>query len=1218
MNDLRTLQNNPFNTPFDEHDEHGRHSTRTGHGKFQQARPGSRDDWEDWDSDEEASDSHDKQPLHPSGPPVLPTIQEAPDSPLSPNSKPSPTFTLVANLPQTNMSTSTASSQTAARHSVQKPLRLKSRARQKAQNAKAGIRLVTDMTKLRKQQQLQLQQQQLALQQQQQQPKSADADPRLGKFVDAAALLALEGKPSDSSIGNWNWLRRRANSSSSPQNDNGRGSARSGPDSAQGLSPNDRPIVIGISLPKDDVAGLTISPQTATLETPHDAPMYINKGLPQPSHLPSHLQQALHPLSSSEMSPQIQLRSVWSPDTEDGSPNSAGAAVSRVASSIYSQPGHGIAGGTTPPVPSVPSMYRSAVEGLMVQTNLTGQSISTRKDSLLLGERSILDDDDDNDTPITLFEEDGSPVLYRRMSQTRSNAVRRSRATTIDTMHSGWWDHVQTPFTEQSANAFSARTASPLTPASAKTPQSAASLRAREVVPAVPGVPAAHAAPALPVMPAMPAILSFPIIAENVAVSQMPSEPPSPSQIEAYGWWKKNSGGDEKGRQPVTLPELLTSKKPELGISTSIANEHGYQPYERSPTIASSSRSAAPAQRLASPRLTPNSTRISEKAATLAPEATPLTGRSLSSDRGDRDGSRDQATPSDAPPPYEPPSRPEMVVRYRAVFPPGHPLRENFPPSPGPVSPGLAYTMTSQGAIHMSDVPLTPAGARSAAEAAGVPFPSRPSGALLPGTAMVASTAAAKVERTRRRHEKEDAVAQRAGNLWRGRGCLPRNGCFGRRGGREGRKRRRLICVVIFGVLALIIALSVVLATTLHHNKKTHNEAVSFWLNTTDFPPIPTGVLTVVGTDNAENKPACIAPSTLWSCSLPKEQQNANQPFSADEPSFVIDIQFDNSAKKLWDVPDGTIPTPSAVSSGKTTPAPTTSSTQQSFDAGFTPQPAPPTFQEMWFLGNTTDGIAARKKAGEPTPFYITFLSSVNASTPGHNEVVSRRDSGSGGSSGSLAKDGFPAPSLNSDGTGAPAVMHPLPIQQPLRLFDRGLPTEHFGFYTYFTKTIYVQSIEPSTTTTLPSDANGGSLEQDANFVVTWLQARFIVKIWTRQQNTTQLLGGASTATVPGLSGSTSTGNANTTQPGTFPYPITITEDLHGGDFSTKGVFARLVDAEQHIQLTNSSTIIDNLTFGGTLINHGTNPTFGGSDGGTGGCKCTWNNFLGVNGNIIE
>lgn len=132
--------------------------------------------------------------------------------------------------------------------------RLRSRKWQKAQNAKAGIRLVTDMAVFKRNSHIAHQ--------------ARPANERQVKFVDIAALRALEGEPSLASVGSWNWLRDRGHS---PDSAAPRQSACA---SNQELSPEDRPIVIGISLPPEDVGSREISPQTAAtisaLQTPHE------------------------------------------------------------------------------------------------------------------------------------------------------------------------------------------------------------------------------------------------------------------------------------------------------------------------------------------------------------------------------------------------------------------------------------------------------------------------------------------------------------------------------------------------------------------------------------------------------------------------------------------------------------------------------------------------------------------------------------------------------------------------------------------------------------------------------------------------------------------------------------------------------------------------------------------------------------------------------------
>jgi len=286
----------------------------------------------------------------------------------------------------------------------------------------------------------------------------------------------------------------------------------------------------------------------------------------------------------------------------------------------------------------------------------------------------------------------------------------------------------------------------------------------------------------------------------------------------------------------------------------------------------------------------------------------------------------------------------------------------------------------------------------------------------------------------------------------------------------------------------------------------------------------------------------------------------------------------------------------------------------QSYDTGFNPKPDPPPFHEYWFLGNTTDGIVSSRKAGEPTPFYITFLPSLNSTPAGPNLVQrrgrtttttkTRRGVGNGitvGPDGNLSSL-LPPPALSPDGTGAPAVLRPHPFQQPLRLFDRGLPTEHYGFYSYFDKTMYVRSIN----TTAAADEDGGSLEKEAGFVVTYAQLRFHVQIWTRTSGSARLLS----------DGAGTTAN-NSTRPGSFPYPVTISEDMHGGNFNQKASFARKVDAHQKILLDDPRLITALMDYGGELINHAADPSFGGVDGGSGGCKCSWTNFMGVNGKTV-
>ncbi|KAK8114420.1 hypothetical protein PG999_006489 [Apiospora kogelbergensis] len=576
---------------------------------------------------------------------------------------------------------------------------------------------------------------------------------------------------------------------------------------------------------------------------------------------------------------------------------------------------------------------------------------------------------------------------------------------------------------------------------------------------------------------------------------------------------------------------------------------------------------------------------------------------------------------SDQPPPYSPPPNTKQV-RYGPILPPQGFYSPQPIPSPGPISPGIPGTMSSQGAIDLSEMPVAPRMVPAAV------LPDRPVGSYVPGDQFQnASGTRHKVERNRRRHEKEEVVARRVGGFWRGRGCMPAGGCFGRTG-REGRQRRRVYLGICGGILAVII-LTVVLVVVLTRKRSPPGLEPSIWLNLTDFPPMPTGVLTVSGADAPVVTDGCLqlTASTAWSCAVPKDQQDPRNPNPREVPEFIFQIQYDNSSRQLWkgNSNQGSEQSNQEVFQSASKPAPTSkpkdnlgSGTIGQRDAkygfDFNPTPAPPSLREVSFLGNTTDEIQSDNKAGEPTPFYISLLPSLEA-TVGPNVTQDsnngRRDVGSGidtapinGTSGWNLTNILPPPETNPDGTGAKARLYPLATQQPLRLFDRGLPTEHYGFYTHFNKTVYLFN----TAETTPTDRNGGARLADARYLVTWTEVRFVVQMWTRMGNSSRLIGNG---TSPGKEGTTVHA-----RPGTMPYPVTILEDLHGGSPFRKATFYYGVDQQSRINQTDNKLILVNRGFGGTLVNSLTGDpdmSLGGVDGGTGGCKCEWVNWQGRN-----
>lgn len=1068
--------------------------------------PKQHDDWENWTDEDEA---------------VTPKIKEA-------------SFVQIGSAANNIRFPTTARSSKNRKSSNSTIQRLKSRKRQKAQNEKAGIKVVTDLTKFRKGPQ--------HVAQLVRTPVGFNNE-SVTKFVDTSALRALEGSPNSASVGNWAWFNKGGQSPATTA-----ASATPKQQHIQQYSPDDSKIIIGISMPEDN--GLMISPQTAVVATTTTNP-FDNRLPPTTQQKPnSH-----------------QPKSAWSPDTEDG-----GFSPARYLSNnlgIYTQS----TGGQiqpVPPVPAVPSPFK----------NPTTEKLS----------RSEIDDDDDNFTPVTLFEEDG-----KSPASAISNSNNKISPETATTTRSGWWDHVKTPFKER----FS------------------------------------------------------PVVGKNAAVAATASP-----TVAADEWWKS---ADEKKSMPNQQQAYYTG-------ASDVSSLRPVVPVIRVPTptgTASSSRSSpAPSSSFGGYQQDSKSSSASqhsEKARVVMEE---------------------HSVPSDVPPPYElTPSEKQptgasnynndsqaTAKRYRAVFPPGHPLATQFPPSPMPVSPGLEANMTARGDMKMSDVPLTPAAAGPNGQAEPA-LPDRVAGTYVTGDQhrdlTGASSPQAQIEKTRRRHEKEDYLARKVGGFWKGRGCLPEDGCYGR-SGREGRKRRRVwlgICLAFLLLTILGVVLGVVLsqklssrATSVASDDGTSSsddgsstgsgsgsdtQASSVWLNLTDFPPIPTGLATIVGADNSEEVTGCVSPATLWSCSLPPEQQAANEPQEANQPKFIFQIQYDNNTRQLWDIPNGDAPTPdttaAAAATSSTAKATSSTSTKATstvtvaaatatttassddegsdltrrddttlYDTGIAPNPSPPSYDEMWFLGNWTDEIVSDEKAGEPTPFYISFFTSLNGSA-GPNMLTDsantkRGDIGSGSDNGENVTDTLPSPILNADGTGAAAQLRPFPYQQPLRLFDRGLDTEHYGFYSYFNKTIYVESMEKSTS----SSEEGGVLETSAQWYATWTQTRFIVKIWTKKQNTS-----SSSARLIGTSGTSASDNS--TAPGSFPYPVTIGEDTHGGDLSLKETFAYGVEADQHVNISEAMSFTNNIGYGSAVVNPRLpdgDLSWGGVDGGKGGCRCEWVNWV--------
>jgi hypothetical protein len=193
------------------------------------------------------------------------------------------------------------------------------------------------------------------------------------------------------------------------------------------------------------------------------------------------------------------------------------------------------------------------------------------------------------------------------------------------------------------------------------------------------------------------------------------------------------------------------------------------------------------------------------------------------------------------------------------------------------------------------------------------------------------------------------------------------------------------------------------------------------------------------------------------------------------------------------------------------------------------------------------------------------------------------------------------------------------------------MSTEHYGFYTYFDKSIFLESeasLDGGKSDTNTNDTNGGAAQSSAKVRCTWSQTRFLVQIWTQPGKLRYNLissgntaaGTTSTpASTPTATSTTPTSSSSATdftRPGSFPYPVTITVDRHGGDEDQKLVYCYGVEEDGHYNVTDHKLEIEERGIGGTLINPAgsaseKNGEYGGVDGGTGGCECQWTNWVG-------
>lgn len=582
-------------------------------------------------------------------------------------------------------------------------------------------------------------------------------------------------------------------------------------------------------------------------------------------------------------------------------------------------------------------------------------------------------------------------------------------------------------------------------------------------------------------------------------------------------------------------------------------------------------------------------------------------------------------------------------------------------PSPGPVSPGMQQTMASQGAVPMAEmisppIQTIPAEQTRAIAQPATWEPTQPPSFTLHHHTTYAERTVAHVPSTTQMERREEPVSRPilvidtrspvVGSSTKveapkpepqekaeKKSLLSKLNCLGRKKKTEANdapKSKKRYWKWIISVVLFLIVVACVLTAMLVTRRGDGTPVQSQWLNLTGYPPMPTGISTIARPD-VKQQSQCVAPSTLWSCALPKEDHAGIAPNAPDQPNFRFQISFKN----------GTVP------ANMTIPVDELSKRSSDLDARasglfsddlFDPDPVPPSRADQIFMGNTTDNIT-QPFDGEKTPFFITFVpafpidpsnatdqASTSTSTSATSRLLRRQDNSS--------TDSIPAPDVLDDGSAAPANLlptEPYPSSQPIKLYNRGLGDEHYGFYMYYDKSIFLRSRAPFNGSSSPADSNGidpadtdgGSTRNEAQFRCTFSQTRFLVRMWTNPAFGATLLPPLTETNSTSKEGEGEEVNSATdfSRPGSFPYPTTITLDRHGGNVNKKTAYCYGVDELQVIQVDVKTLIPEARGINGNLINaaprlvngtgldDGFDQTAGGIDGGTGGCNCIWQNW---------
>lgn len=342
------------------------------------------------------------------------------------------------------------------------------------------------------------------------------------------------------------------------------------------------------------------------------------------------------------------------------------------------------------------------------------------------------------------------------------------------------------------------------------------------------------------------------------------------------------------------------------------------------------------------------------------------------------------------------------------------------------------------------------------------------------------------------------------------------------------RKGRWIICIIVSTILITVVIVGALVGTM--KPRGSGNDVAAD--NVSGFPALPTGLAVVTPQDAPETPTsACVLPKTLWSCDLPPDTTfptNSSKTDTIRLPTFMFTISVRND---------------------------TTDSSSSTLQWAPFPEQVPNDTEYASLAG--VDGIQSGNKSGEKTPFYLSMQTDQNPIIT--RDITTETEDVESINQGTSRRRSRRSV-LKRQASQTPALMLPMTLRnQPLRLFDRGLDTEHYGFFVYYKKTIHVLAVSPSDVTpyTAANDANGGvsALVSNSN-EVTWDNTRFKVEIWTKKRASGEM----DLINAEGQRLSSQTGAFDNF----FPYPVSVTEDRNGdkGDVSSGRNFQRTVVEE--------------------------------------------------------